>query len=46
MAADFETVDDIRRARRVRSVHDIIPAAEIRPRLITAGERGMERTPR
>ncbi len=43
VAADFEAVHDIERARRVGSVHDIIPAAELRPRLIAAVERGMER---
>jgi hypothetical protein len=43
VAADFESVHDIERARRVGSVHEIIPAAELRPRLITAIERGMER---
>ena len=30
-------------ATRVGSVHDIIPAAELRPCLIAAVERGMER---
>ena len=34
---------DIERARQVGSVHDIIPAAELRPRLIAAVERGMGR---
>jgi len=43
VAAGFEAVHDIERARRVGSVHDIIPAAELRPRLIAAVERGMER---
>ena len=43
VAAEFEAVHDIERARRVGSVHDIIPAAELRPRLIAAVERGMER---
>jgi len=43
VAAEFEAVHDIERARRVGSVHDIIPAAELRPRLIDAVERGMER---
>jgi hypothetical protein len=44
VAAEFEGVHDIERARRVGSVHAIIPAAELRPRLIAAVERGMERT--
>jgi hypothetical protein len=39
VAADLETVHDIRRSRRVGSVHDKIPATEFRPRLITAVER-------
>ncbi|MFD2091168.1 ATP-binding protein [Blastococcus deserti] len=43
VAAEFEAVHDIERARRVGSVHDIIPAAELRPRLIAAVERGMDR---
>jgi acetyl/propionyl-CoA carboxylase alpha subunit/acetyl-CoA carboxylase carboxyltransferase component len=43
VAAEFEAVHDIERARRMGSVHDIIPAAELRPRLIAAVERGMAR---
>ena len=43
MAAEFEAVHDIGRARRMGSVHDIVPAAELRPRLIAAVERGMQR---
>jgi hypothetical protein len=43
VAAEFEAVHDIERARRVGSVHDIVPAAQLRPRLITAVERGMAR---
>jgi len=43
VAAEFEAVHDIERARRVGSVHAIIAAAELRPRLIAAVERGMER---
>jgi len=46
VAAEFEAVHDIERARRVGSVHDIIPAAELRPRLIAAVERGMARVAR
>jgi acetyl-CoA carboxylase carboxyltransferase component len=45
VAAEFEAVHDIERARRMGSVHAIIPAAELRPRLIDAVERGMDRTP-
>jgi acetyl-CoA carboxylase carboxyltransferase component len=44
VAAEFEAVHDIERARRVGSVHDIIPAAELRPRLIAAVERGIARS--
>jgi acetyl-CoA carboxylase carboxyltransferase component len=46
VAAEFEAVHDIERARRVGSVHDIVPAADLRPRLITAVEQGMERAAR
>jgi hypothetical protein len=46
VADEFEGIHDIERAQRVGSVHAIIPAAELRPRLITAVERGMERTGR
>ncbi|WP_448639256.1 ATP-binding protein [Geodermatophilus sp. URMC 63] len=46
VAAEFEAVHDIERARQMGSVHAIIPAAELRPRLIDAVERGMERTAR
>jgi acetyl-CoA carboxylase carboxyltransferase component len=45
VAAEFEAVHDIERARRMGSVHAIIPAAELRPRLIAAVERGMDRSP-
>jgi acetyl-CoA carboxylase carboxyltransferase component len=46
VAAEFEAIHDIERARRVGSVHAIIPAAELRPRLIAAVERGIERAGR
>jgi len=46
VADEFEAIHDIERARRVGSVHAIIPAAELRPRLIEAVERGMERAGR
>jgi acetyl-CoA carboxylase carboxyltransferase component len=46
VAGEFEAVHDIERARRVGSVHAIIPAADLRPRLIEAVERGMERVGR
>ena len=44
MAAEFEGIHDIERAREVGSVHTIVPAAELRPQLIAAVERGMART--
>jgi len=43
VAVEFEQVHDIARAQRVGSVHAIIPAAELRPRLIAAVERGIAR---
>jgi hypothetical protein len=43
VAAEFEAIHNIERARDVGSVHAIIPAAELRPRLIDAVERGMAR---
>ena len=41
VAAEFEQIHNIERAREVGSVHTIIPAVELRPYLITAVERGM-----
>ena len=41
VAAEFEAIHSIERAREVGSVHAIIPAAELRPRLIDALERGL-----
>ncbi len=46
VAAEFEAVHNIERAQRVGSVHTIIPAAELRPQLIAAVERGMGRASR
>jgi len=43
VAAEFERVHDIERARQVGSVHAIIPAEQLRPHLIAAVERGMAR---
>jgi acetyl/propionyl-CoA carboxylase alpha subunit/acetyl-CoA carboxylase carboxyltransferase component len=43
VATEFEGVHDIDRARRVGSVHAIVPAAELRPRIIEAVERGIAR---
>ncbi|GAA4471358.1 biotin carboxylase N-terminal domain-containing protein [Rhodococcus olei] len=44
VAAEFESIHNIERAREVGSVHAIVPAAELRPRLVAAVERGMGRT--
>jgi acetyl-CoA carboxylase carboxyltransferase component len=44
VAAEFEAVHNVERARQVGSVHAIIPAAELRPRIADALERGMART--
>jgi len=46
VAAEFEAVHDVERVRQMGSVHAIISAAELRPRLIEAVERGMERVDR
>ncbi|MBB3083870.1 biotin carboxylase N-terminal domain-containing protein [Geodermatophilus sabuli] len=43
VAAEFEAIHNIERAQQMGSVHAIIPAAELRPRLIDAVERGMAR---
>ena len=43
VAAEFEGIHDIERARRVGSVHAIVRAADLRPELIAAVERGMAR---
>ena len=44
VAAEFEQIHNIERAREVGSVHTIIPAAQLRPYLIEAVERGMARS--
>jgi len=44
VAAEFEAVHNVERARQVGSVHAIIPAAELRPNIVAAVERGMART--
>lgn len=44
VAAEFEAVHTVERARRVGSVHEIIPAKELRPSIVAAVERGMART--
>ncbi len=44
VAAEFEQIHNIERAREVGSVHTIVPAAQLRSYLIEAVERGMART--
>jgi acetyl/propionyl-CoA carboxylase alpha subunit/acetyl-CoA carboxylase carboxyltransferase component len=44
VAAEFEAVHNVERARQMGSVHSIIPAAELRPSIVAAVERGMART--
>jgi hypothetical protein len=44
VAAEFEAVHNVERARQVGSVHSIIPAAALRPSIVAAVERGMART--
>jgi acetyl-CoA carboxylase carboxyltransferase component len=44
VGAEFDAIHSVERALEVGSVHRIIPAAEIRPALIDAVERGIERT--
>jgi acetyl-CoA carboxylase carboxyltransferase component len=43
VAAEFDTIHSVQRAKDVGSVHRIIAAAELRPELIAAVERGMAR---
>ena len=45
VADEFDSVHSIERAREVGSVHTIVPAARLRPYLIEAVQRGMQRTP-
>ena len=44
VATEFEAIHNVERARQVGSVHLIIPAAELRPSIVAAVERGMART--
>ncbi|HYF26126.1 MAG TPA: carboxyl transferase domain-containing protein, partial [Baekduia sp.] len=44
LAARFDEIHSVERAVRTGSVHRIIPAADLRPYLIAAVERGMQRT--
>ena len=43
VAAEFDAVHSVERAQAVGSVHRIIRAADLRPELIAAVERGMAR---
>ena len=43
VAAEFDAVHSVERAKEVGSVHRIIAAADLRPELIAAVERGMAR---
>ena len=43
VAAEFDAVHSVERAREVGSVHRIIKAADLRPELIAAVERGLDR---
>jgi acetyl-CoA carboxylase carboxyltransferase component len=43
VASEFDTIHSVERAMQVGSVHRIIPAASLRPELVAAIERGMER---
>ncbi|HWG74761.1 MAG TPA: biotin carboxylase N-terminal domain-containing protein [Acidimicrobiales bacterium] len=44
IAAEFDRIHSVARAKEVGSVHTIIPAPELRPYLVDAVERGMGRT--
>jgi acetyl/propionyl-CoA carboxylase alpha subunit/acetyl-CoA carboxylase carboxyltransferase component len=44
VAAEYEQIHNIERARHVGSVHTIIPAVQLRPYLIKAVERGMAKS--
>jgi acetyl/propionyl-CoA carboxylase alpha subunit/acetyl-CoA carboxylase carboxyltransferase component len=44
VADEFDNVHSIERARDVGSVHTIVPAARLRPYLVDAVQRGMQRT--
>jgi acetyl-CoA carboxylase carboxyltransferase component len=44
VADEFDRIHDIYRARDMGSLHQVIPAAQLRPYLIGAVERGMART--
>jgi acetyl-CoA carboxylase carboxyltransferase component len=41
VAAEFDAAHSVERARRVGSVHEIVPAARLRPAVLAAVERGL-----
>jgi hypothetical protein len=43
VAEEFDRVHDVERARRVGSIDDVLPPERLRPYLIEAVERGIER---
>ena len=43
VADEYDAVHSVERARRVGSVHEIIPAARLRPHLVEAIEQGIEK---
>ncbi|MDN5757712.1 MAG: ATP-grasp domain-containing protein, partial [Tomitella sp.] len=43
VAAEFEAIHNIERAREVGSVHSIVSAQELRPQILAAVERGMKK---
>jgi uncharacterized pyridoxal phosphate-containing UPF0001 family protein len=43
VADEYDGVHSVERARRVGSVHEIIPAARLRPHLVQAIEEGIEK---
>jgi acetyl-CoA carboxylase carboxyltransferase component len=43
VADEYDAIHSVERARRVGSVHEIIPAARLRPHLVQAVEQGIER---
>lgn len=44
LADEFDQIHSVQRAQKVGSLHHIIPASDIRPYLIDAVERGVQRT--
>ncbi len=44
VADEFDTAHSVQRARRMGSVHTIVPAVRLRPYLVDAVQRGMART--